>query len=178
MCIFPLLQRVLCCALVLMLIYDHLCDPVLQLEVQVSSPDILSNLPRLHLLTCRKYIYLPQANCPRALSLSPRGRSRSCFPWPHCYPASRTKAFLSFSFPFPFLWCFADPCPCHHQHGAPHLGSRVTGYILVHVHTLSQDLSYRQNPSPSHKPLGPGSKLKSPAQMPLPSQGDSSWSPW
>lgn len=171
MCIFPLLQRVLCCALVLMLIYDHLCDPVLQLEVQVSSPDILSNPPRLHLLTCRKYIYLPQANCPRALSLSPRGRSRSCFPWPHCYPASRTKAFLGSVM---LCWPLSLPSPTW----SSTLG--LQGYRLYF-----SSCAYTQpgpelqaKPKPLHKPLGPGSKLKSPAQMPLPSQGDSSWSPW
>lgn len=144
----------LCSAPALTLMYDSLCDPVLQLEIQVCL--VLIFFLTLQVSTCshlQKVYYLFEArntlsaNCPRTLRLSPGGRSRSCFPWPRCYSASLT-GFLG------FREALLTPVPASTT-GSFMLGLHSSRFFSVHVWMLSQDLSCRHNPGLSHKLLGP-----------------------
>lgn len=84
LCIWELLGETACtqASFALTQMYDDLCDPVLQLEIQVADPNFLFNRPPQG-FTCshlQKVYYsleassILSANSPRTLRLRPRGR--------------------------------------------------------------------------------------------------------
>lgn len=171
------LRYMLCSALALTLMYDNLCDPVLQLEMRVYPILIFFSTPKVpSSLICRQYVTHFRQVTP-FLQIIPEFwglvREVEAIPASHgiaaALPRDRESRIPS---------CFADPWFCRHHvelcTWAPRAQVIFWFMCIYSVRTGTAG----KTPALPRSPWAPGIKQKSPAQISPPSEDAPFWRLW